>query len=1016
MNTLTIASDVLALVHHEALLTKILEALHTTNPFQAVSVRGTASTHLFLDADSIALPLARDNASSVAHFVEKRLHDPQSATLNLSSRDEMAFVGAIKKIQDQLDSHLDAVAAGRKMTVGDVAASLVTPTSALTRRNAKALGFYYDLKKRPTLKRQRLRFDAGADTSKEALLRWHRLKITVALPKDFNDQIEANLRAYVDRQFPSLGKRDRDDMEDILAALLENPTSDVTKLKRIIRTETVGQLKKEARIRYLAYLETQMDVTGRPRRHVAEMVRRLKMVQDYVHDTGRNDDAYRVTYRGQEVNLKAELAASDAFDVLPLIPLIEGSAGETTDDRTGEQSYIFGMKLKLNGAIARRKQTSFEYHCDMIEGKTEARADKVLRALVLYYILFSSFEKEGHDPIAALENDILPRLRAGNDTDKARVLAVVATKLRASGVQGTITETASALRTLVKRAGPMKQEAHPVHINVLRGILETDKNTILKGDETLFRDVFSGRHKEALAYIEVGGAHVSDDALCAADGRILFEDIRCFEVRDGAQSFSMAYDADDRRCLLVVLRGSDEASRAAAKTAFLAHNSVVIKVDAKDVCDTLRPEQWFIYRYVVTLLSYLSLRRLAASIGPDVFVPIMRLHNESLEAGAANDENDFARMLSKTLAHLLSADYLSNAQGYNLASKESAEWRIGNTLSSLYSVLPKTFAPMPSEAKDGAVDSLPYVPTLDRMALVVVSSRESDGVRADVPTKRTTIYGEVIGIDRQPDGSVQVRRIRTFAGNADCGEIYTNPTALLDEVHKLYEDGYHHVVYMAKSPYSSTLRLTSGEEDDTLFFMSRAIISRIRRQNPRLKLYPVFCDKYYVIKITQPAVDSLYIQDTLELTRVVEDPGKQLVVFLNLFNGKSIRGITDRAYNGVISYATPLNMYEGILDDRDIRDALLHDQDGANALKNDIVYYLTLFHFARYEADRQQIVLKLDPYESIIGDDSVGALAARHGNMFRGVTFNFLSFLTLVRQIVVEARPVAAAGEAGVQA
>ena len=174
----------------------------------------------------------------------------------MNAQEEMAFGTAIKKIQDRLDGHLDAVASGRHLTVGDFARGLVTPASALTRQN-KDLGFFYDLKKRPTLKRQRLSFTMGTDTSKEALLRWHRLKITVALPKDFNSQIEANLRTYVDRQFPSLNTRDRDDIEDILTALLENPTSDVAKLKRIIRTETVGQLKKEARIRYLAYLEGQ---------------------------------------------------------------------------------------------------------------------------------------------------------------------------------------------------------------------------------------------------------------------------------------------------------------------------------------------------------------------------------------------------------------------------------------------------------------------------------------------------------------------------------------------------------------------------------------------------------------------------------------------------------------------------------------------------------------------------------------------------------------------------------------
>ena len=58
---------------------------------------------------------------------------------------------------------------------------------------------------------------------------------------------------------------------------------------------------------------------------------------------------------------------------------------------------------------------------------------------------------------------------------------------------------------------------------------------------------------------------------------------------------------------------------------------------------------------------------------------------------------------------------------------------------------------------------------------------------------------------------------------------------------------------------------------------------------------------------------------------------------------------------------------------------------------------LTLYHFSRYEGGIGNINLKLDPYENLIGDDSVGALSI-FKHMTGGVKFNSLAFLTEVRK------------------
>jgi hypothetical protein len=149
-----------------------------------------------------------------------------------------------------------------------------------------------------------------------------------------------------------------------------------------------------------------------------------------------------------------------------------------------------------------------------------------------------------------------------------------------------------------------------------------------------------------------------------------------------------------------------------------------------------------------------------------------------------------------------------------------------------------------------------------------------------------------------------------------------------------------------------------------------------------------------VVKLKTLQVNSLYIQDTVELTNLVKDPQKKSLVFFNLFNGITVA--EDTHYNGVISYATLLNFYEGILDDTDIHTGLIDD----NKLKNDLLQYLTLYHFSRYEKapnKKENISLKLDPYQNIIGDKSIGALSLlnhRNGQ----VKFNSLAFLTEVRK------------------
>ncbi|BAU66139.1 hypothetical protein STA3757_35410 [Stanieria sp. NIES-3757] len=125
------------------------------------------------------------------------------------------------------------------------------------------------------------------------------------------------------------------------------------------------------------------------------------------------------------------------------------------------------------------------------------------------------------------------------------------------------------------------------------------------------------------------------------------------------------------------------------------------------------------------------------------------------------------------------------------------------------------------------------------------------------------------------------------------------------------------------------------------------------------------------------------------------DQSKKVAVFFNLFNNIQIGNQEDRYYNGVISYSTLLNVYDrNIVDTGEIYADLINN-DQEQGLKTEILQLLTLFHFSRYEADVKDIQLKLDPYQNIIGDQSVGALST-FPHMQPKVQFNLLAFLNEV--------------------
>ncbi|EGK86224.1 hypothetical protein D0A34_01770 [Microcoleus vaginatus PCC 9802] len=1002
MNTLRTVEGDLVGVDCGDLLEKILEVLEkrqTQNPF---SIHGNGD-RLLIDIDTIAEEVAGLRVENPLGASERSV---RTATVNFTPGFKERFPGQIIQIKKSLQALLDSAIKqhNQQLDIEQFVARLITDLPKLKSPSAK-LDFSYPFGKYSGLQKQRLSLHNNPNNKE--LLKFHKLTITVGNTGTFNTELKQGLENYIKSKFASASESEREDLNYILKDLEEDSKSDFYKLKEIVDTETIGQLKKQAQICYLEFLQDNVSTSNGASNnegiiYLQDLIRRLKLIDKYISSLEKGDGHYSVNYAGIDLNYRDAFARAEAFDMLPIIPKIEGYLGETKDEKKGEIQFIFGLKLKFNNPVqAYGGKTVFEYYLNLLDPESEehkaeladpARKDifarKLLKLVFLYYFVFAGKDPSsegytvnsdlGYDPIPVFEENVLKTFNGSDEVAKHKLLRGIKRGFEQYNIASKIDRLKNSLQKLLKQKNLPKE--FPLHISVKSSILE-DSITNISTNSTFFKPVLRTKPKEVLKYIGIGQANAAQNSLCTLTAQIAISDVHYFST-DDLQSFSMEYDITGVKALPVLLRPNEQQCTT-------VYNRFYQQRKLVEFTYSLASNKWddkktFVYRFTFDLLAYTCLKLLLPNQSR-LFIPILRLQLSNQQSDSPVEE--FMRSLSKRLSHLLNEEHRSNSQGVDI---RNIEYKAANVMSSLYSVLPKKFT------FDNESDS---PKELDKLAIVIVSSRESDA-KWNSEHKLSNLQGEIVGARRQKDGSVRLQLLKTFSETYEHEQMFKEPTVVRDQIGEVYELGFRHFLYIAKAPYSSTLHMT--QKEDALFFMSKDVIKYFKdfKENCKdIKIYPMFFDKYYAVKLSETlGVNSLYIQDTLELTALVKDPSKRSVVFFNLFNGLIVGSEAERNYRGVISYATLLNIYKDILDDEHIHQGLISNTQ----LKNDILQYLTLFHFSRYEKESGRtgkISFKLDPYENLIGDQSVGTLSL-YKHMGGNAEFNALAFLTKVKEVL----------------
>ncbi|EAZ92953.1 hypothetical protein [Crocosphaera chwakensis] len=656
--------------------------------------------------------------------------------------------------------------------------------------------------------------------------------------------------------------------------------NDIYKLKTLMKEEALGKIKKAANIKYLEFLYEKVK-DDEDAVYFEDLIRRLKLIEAYINDETKPDDYYTVSCQGIEFNFQQFFNNSYAFDSLPIISQIEGYLGEMNDRDKDKQEFVFGMKLKLNGQVhISEGESSFDYHTSFLnldkkENKAklenEIEKDKFIRKLLkvvfLYYFVFASRSNPSddnydpkselsYDPVENFEEQMLPILKGNDDQAKKELFLDVDEIFKRFHVSEKLNKLRNLLIKSIENPKLFDTKPYTFKVSISQGILHKDLD-IIENSNTLFKPELS--KKDGLKYISVNdNTKIDTESLCSLSVDIKFNDIQYFRSNE-EQQFSMKYDLEGIKTIPMILTPQEDQCRAIYKQQLKNQASLVCNYNHQrlkdEIFNTEDNSKIFWYQLTFSLLTYLSLKVLldeSKKANKRLFIPLLRL--QLTDKDDSSPEEVLMRSFSYVLSHLLNEYHRFSCQGICVRRMKSYTKR--NSLSSLYSILPKTFK----------FDN--YKPQLDKLAIIAVSSWECDRKWTNTYQKKNMI-GEVICLYlyRQQDTedyTIRLDNQGTFSSNYDTEEIYKYPDILINKVTKLYNQGYRHFLYIAKSPYSNYLNITG--EDRELYFMSPDVINALKINKNDINIYPIFFDKYYVVKLQELNAASLYIQDTTELT------------------------------------------------------------------------------------------------------------------------------------------------------
>ena len=777
--------------------------------------------------------------------------------------------------------------------------------------------------------------------------------------------------------------------EDVLEEKIEKVEQGkyrVDKVINLLNDESLARIKRTVSYLYLEYLlSSARDKKSAKYSLACNYIKRFKLLEQYLKELViRPDEEGKVQIGMRSYDLCDVLSEGNAFDALPFVGKVDGMLLE---DRDAEQkTFKFALRMKLNGSVQKEgSASSLVYHIDAFRGEKKNNKNR-LRTFFLYTFMLVNLRDESFDPIANWKK--IKKMIDSSSFEEVAEKFVDKHQKSNSELHIVAEEMKGLFTDLIKyRASGLQcpSKVYSRNLILYRGIMETDLESPI-----LFKKV--EYEKEYLKYVSVvEDEGPSEITLLNMPITITIQSRSLYEKGD-TEKTKLAYQLDGISVLPVVLYPDIPKKAMEQRLGNLwqelkqvYHIRIPYVLTEKEVTGEDGLLYSVIYTMVVYLLIYKVLKDINGLENKCLYIPINRVHSERQQNEAAK-VGEYIRNISKVLEHLLAMDYRAMSQGFVYDKAQYKEYAYLNAASSMYNRVTKTFK-QPEGFK------------IDKAAIIVVTSRKCDNSEGN-SQEISLLVGEVILFDKDQEGNMACDSWKTFADYYRTEDFYQKPRVLSDVVNELYQKGYMKIIYIAKAPYSSKLNITNQIESK--FFMNEEIIEMMKVNKQGLMIYPLYFEQFSAVdyKGATDIHEALYVSNTSEIDYHLTNNSQSIAGVLNVYSGKAVgssRQKEGKYYRSVMLYSTLCNMYQ----DKQTNAALLEGLVSETTLKQGLVEILIMLHYARYEADKS-ISIKINPYERLIGDDSVaarGVLTFEYDRL-KEVNFNTLAYLTDIKKIL----------------
>ena len=805
----------------------------------------------------------------------------------------------------------------------------------------------------------------------------------VELKIDLNE-IQSQLKTSI----INLLKQECED-EDVLEEKIEKVEQgkyQVDEVINILNDESLSRIKRTVSYLYLEYLlDNARDKKSTKYLLARNYIKRFQVLEQYLKDL--------VTCPVEEGKVQTGIISYDlcdllsegnAFDSLPFVGKVDGVLLEDRD--TNQKTFKIALRMKLNGAVKKEgSKSALEYHMQAFNGDKKTNKNK-LRTLFLYTFMFVKLEDEEFDPIANWKK--IKKMIEDKGIEDTAIKFVNRHSKSDSQIQIASEALKELFTDLIKYKASGLQCSNKVYTRNLilyRGVMESDFES-----PSLFKKV--GYKTEYLKYVSVvDDGRPSETTLLNIPITIKIQSKSLYEKGDTERT-ELAYKLDDTRALPIVLYPDIPKKEVQKKLGHLwkeldqvYHIRIPYALRNQDVIG----EDGLLYSVTYITLVYLLMHKILKDISvkdkKELYLPIIRCHSK-IQQDKAAIAGEHIRNIGKAVEHLLGIDYRSMSQGFVYDKGKNINYIYINAAASMYNRVSKTFK-QPKGFK------------LDKAAIIVVTSRKCDNVEGD-KQEINLLLGEVILFDKDHEGNMLCDSWKTFADYYRTEDFYQKPRVLSDVVNELYQKGYMKIIYIAKAPYSSKLNITNQIENK--FFMNEEIIEMMKINKQNLMIYPLYFEQFSAIdhKGDTNINEALYVSNTSEIDNYLTKNSKSIAGVLNVYSGKAVGGNIRKEgkyYRSVMLYSTLCNMYQ----DKQTNAALFEGLVSETIVKQGLMEILIMLHYARYEADRN-ISIKINPYERLIGDDSVSArsVLSFEYDKSKKLNFNALAYLVDIKKIL----------------